>query len=206
MTPQTREKLLLTAARLFHEQGYAATGVATILREAGVNSGSLYHFFANKEALLGGVLQWYEDSLWPVVLGPVEQAEPDPVERIFRLLDWYREGMVASECRLGCPIGNLALEVSDTYPELRPRIDANFRGWAAGIEKWLQEAAERLPADCDTRALSRFVLTVMEGGLMQARAARDLAAFDDSVQILRDYLKRLLADHEAPTTAKESRP
>jgi AcrR family transcriptional regulator len=201
MTPQTRENLLLSAARLFHEQGYAATGVATILREAGVNSGSLYHFFANKEALLSGVLQWYQDNLWPVVLGPVEQAEPDPVERIFRLLDWYREGMVASECRLGCPIGNLALEVSDTHPEVRPQIDANLKGWAAGIESWLQEAADRLPEGCDIRALSRFVLTVMEGGLMQARAAKELTAFDDSVQVLRHYFTHLLAGHQEPVQA-----
>jgi len=40
----TRNKLLDAAARLFHEQGYAATGLSTIVREAGVNPGSLYHF------------------------------------------------------------------------------------------------------------------------------------------------------------------
>ena len=60
---ETRERLLETAARLFHEQGYAATGVATILREADANSGSLYHFFPNKDALLAGVLEWYRDHL-----------------------------------------------------------------------------------------------------------------------------------------------
>ena len=70
-----------SAARLFHEQGYSATGIATILREAGANSGSLYHFFPNKEALLLGVLNWYRDQLQPVVLGPREEQEPDPLER-----------------------------------------------------------------------------------------------------------------------------
>ena len=39
----TRERILRTAFQLFHEQGYHATGVATILREAGLNPGSLYH-------------------------------------------------------------------------------------------------------------------------------------------------------------------
>ena len=63
--------------RLFHEQGYSATGIATILREADVNSGSLYHLFPSKEALLvgfflaglvvlGGMQQWW---LQPIVSG-----------------------------------------------------------------------------------------------------------------------------------------
>ena len=194
MARDTRERLLDTAMRLFHEQGFAATGLSTILREAEVNSGSLYHFFPSKEALLQGVLERYQESLQPVVLGPIEEAEPDPIERIFRLLDWYRQGMVQTGVRLGCPIGNLALEVSDTHPAVRPAIDDNFHGWAAGIERWLDLAGDRLPADCNRKALSRFVLTVMEGGLMQARAAGDLGPFDDSVAVLRDHMERLLAD------------
>ena len=47
----TKSRIIETALRLFHEQGYTATGIATILREAKVNSGSLYHFFPSKEAL-----------------------------------------------------------------------------------------------------------------------------------------------------------
>jgi AcrR family transcriptional regulator len=183
--------LLSTAARLFHEQGYTATGVATILRESGVNSGSLYYHFSSKEVLLRGVLERYLELLEPVVLGPVEAAEPDPLERIFTLLEWYRNGMEATGCRLGCPVGNLALEVTDSHPEVRSIVDSNFEGWTAGIERWLDEAADRLPPRCDRRALARFVLTTMEGGLMQARAAGDLAPFDDSVAVLRDYVERL---------------
>lgn len=198
MSHETRDKLVDTAARLFHEQGYAGTGISTILREAGVNSGSLYHFFSSKEVLLQAVLERYHELLQPLVLGPIEEAEVDPIERVFRLLAWYREGMVATGCRLGCPLGNLALEVSDTHPEVRPTIDLNFRDWSAGIERWLEQAGERLPDDCDRRALSRFVLTVMEGGLMQSRAAGDLGPFDNSVDVLRDHFDRLAADAARP--------
>lgn len=201
MAPDTRDRILQTAARLFHEQGYAATGVATICREAGINSGSLYHFFASKDELLLGVLRWYEDHLDPIVMGPVEAVEPDPVERIFRLLANYRAGMVATECRMGCPVGNLALEVSDTHPEARPHIDVNFHNWAARIESWLVEAGERLPAGTDRRALSRFVLTVMEGGIMQARASDELGPYDDSVRQLRAYIDSLLERAAAESAA-----
>ncbi len=194
MPPETRERILETAARLFHEQGYAATGIATILREAGVNAGSLYHFFPNKEALLAAVLKRYEALLQPVVLTPQETAHSDPVERVFGLLAWYRAGLEATGCRLGCPIGNLALELSDTHPEVRPLIDVNFRNWASGIERWLDDAAERLPRDCDRARLSRFILTVMEGGIMQARTSNSLEPFDDSVAVLRDHFDRLLRE------------
>ncbi len=203
MAPDTRETILTTAARLFLEQGFAATGVATICREAGINTGSLYHFFPSKDALLIGVLKWYEDHLRPLVMDPIEQAEPDPIERIFKLLAWYRGNLVATDCRLGCPIGNLALEVSDTHPEARPFIDINFHNWADAILAWLDEGADRLPPDTDRRALSRMVLTVMEGGIMQARAAGSLAPFDDSVAQLRAYTDLLTG---AETGARDQRP
>jgi AcrR family transcriptional regulator len=189
----TRDRLVESAVRLFHEQGYTATGISTILREAQVNSGSLYHFFSGKKQLLIAVLRWYEEHLWPVVLAPVVEAEPDPIERIFRLLTWYRDFMKQSGCQLGCPVGNLALEIRDSDGEARELIDLNLRNWSEGILAWLQEAGDRLPASCDLEALSRFVLTVMEGGLLQARAAGSLDAFDSSVRVLRDYFDRLQA-------------
>jgi hypothetical protein len=127
----------------------------------------------------------------------------DPIERVFALLDWYRDAMVAGECRRGCPVGNLALEVADRHPEVRPDIHANFVHWAAGIEKWLREAGDRLVTDIDPAALSRFVLTIMEGALMQARASADLAAFDDSVRTLRDYFQRLAAPASGAASREE---
>src|SRR6185436_102793 len=52
----TREKLLATARRLFGRDGYEATSVEAVLREAGVARGSLYHHFDNKPALFDAVL------------------------------------------------------------------------------------------------------------------------------------------------------
>jgi len=192
-SPSTRERILNAALRLFHEQGFAATGISTICREAGVNPGSLYYFFPSKDALLEAALEWYRTQLHPIVMGPIEATEPDPIERIFKLMAWYRAGMVQTECRMGCPVGNLALEVADTHPQARPLIDLNFANWSAAIERWLEQAGGRLARNADRRGLARFVLTVMEGGLMQARAAGNLAPFDDSVAQLRAYLNLLLS-------------
>jgi len=189
----TRERIVQAALRLFQEQGFTATGVSTILREAGVNSGSMYHYFNSKEDVLRACLTWYLDNLDPVVMAPQrEQTPDDPVERVFTLLGWYRRFLVQVDCTLGCPVGNLALECSDQYPLVRDLIDQNFANWAAEIERWLDEAGDRLPGDLDRTALSKFVLTVMEGGVMQARAHQSIEPFDASVAVLRDYTDRLL--------------
>ena len=179
--------------RLFYEQGYHATGIATILREADVNSGSLYHFFASKEALLVGVLERYVEMLRPAVMDPAEAGASDPIERIFKLLANYRAGLEITRCRMGCPIGNLALELADDHPEIRKLIDLNFRNWIAVVHGWLENARERLPDDVNIDELAGFILTVMEGGIMQARAAASLEPFDASVRQLRAYFDRLLA-------------
>ncbi len=174
--------------------------MATILREAGVNAGSLYHFFPSKEALLEGVLEQYIRWLRPVVLAPAERATDDPIERVFALLAWYREGLVASACTLGCPIGNLALELGDSNPGACRLIHQNFENWARGVCAWLQRAGDRLPGEIDRMQLARFVLTTMEGGIMQARAAGAIEPFDDAVAQLRAYFRALEALARARTS------
>ncbi|MGQ0552957.1 MAG: TetR/AcrR family transcriptional regulator [Planctomycetota bacterium] len=196
----TRAKLLETAARLFHEQGYEATGISTILRESGVNAGSLYHFFKNKEDLLRGTLEWRLVELRPQVTDPVEAATGDPVERVFELLGQYRQMLEMTGCTMGCPVGNLALELADSHPDIRPLIHANFENWLDVVGGWIEAAGERLPADLDRRELARFVLTTMEGGIMQARASGTLAPFDQSVAHLRRYFQLLLQHASSPGT------
>ena len=113
---KTREKLVATAFVLFHKQGFSSTGVAQILRSADVNSGSLYHFFPTKEDLLIAVLEWCKANLWPEVIQPVFDRVSDPIERVFGVLDGYRQMLIITDCSQGCPIGNLALELADTHP------------------------------------------------------------------------------------------
>lgn len=186
----TRTKIVDAAARLFHEQGFNATAVSTILREAGVNSGSLYYFFESKEALLVGVLERYTELLHPVVMAPVEAKTADPIERVFVLLEQYRGWMAPLHFSMSCPIGNLALEVGGG--PARELVRKNFEGWIAAVRGWLEVAGDRLPRDVDRGRLAQFVLTVMEGGVMQARAAGEPGPFDASVAELRAYFEALM--------------
>jgi TetR/AcrR family transcriptional repressor of nem operon len=185
-TPGTRERLVDAARHLFWERGYAATGLAEILARADANSGSFYHFFESKDALLRTVLETYVDLLEPHVVRPAWAAATDPMARVFVLLDTYRQRLVDTDCRYGCPIGRLALEIDPENTPAHELIARNFTAWKQAIEACLRAADLPRPADVAT-----LVLTVMEGGVMQARAYRSIEPFDACVRQLRVHLDAL---------------
>jgi AcrR family transcriptional regulator len=194
----TRDRLVESALYLFWLQGYAATGIAQILERARANAGSFYHFFKRKEDLLLAVLQLYVDSLDSVIVAPVRDQYSDPVERVFGILAFYRRNLIATGCTYGCPIGRLALEIPHEQTDVHRRLADNFDGWTSAVEACLEDARGRFPAGTDLATLSTFVLTVMEGGVMQARAQRDIRPFDASVDHLRNYFLLLTATRPAP--------
>ena len=178
---------------LFWLKGYGSTSIADILSRSQVNSGSLYHYFPGKQDVLVAVLEAYRDGIWPMLLEPAFAGVDDPIERIFALLARYRALIVETDCAYGCPIGSLALELHEPDPAVRERMAENFDAWTAAIRSCLEAAAERLPPDLDRQAIAEFVLTVMEGAVMQARTHRDVAYFDRAVAQLRLYLDALAA-------------
>jgi TetR/AcrR family transcriptional repressor of nem operon len=195
--PSTRERLIDAAIGLFWEKGYANTSISDLLAAAHANSGSFYHFFASKEDLLLAVLDRYAELLYPQVLTPAWEGIDDPIERIFALLERYRMLVVQTDCTYGCPIGRLALEISPEQREVHRKLAQNFDGWTAAVSACLERTADRLPPDLDREQLSRFVLAVMEGGVMLSRSYRDVRPFDQSVAELRSYFNRLLSQrHE----------
>jgi AcrR family transcriptional regulator len=186
-----KARILSTAMRMFARSGYHMTSVADLLREASVHSGSLYHAYPTKQDVLIAVLEAYRDGIEPMLLEPAWQGVEDPIERIFALLGVYRRLLVETDCAYGCPIGSLALELHEPDPPVRALLAANFDQWVDHVASCLEAARDRLEPGIDARRTARFILTVMEGGVMQARTHRDIQAFDDCVLTLRDYLERL---------------
>ena len=195
--PDTRDRIIEAARDLFWEKGFNSTSIADILSRTQVHSGSLYHFFPGKQDLLVAVLEWYRDGIEDNLLAYAWTGVDDPIERIFALLNGYRTMLLTSDFAHGCPIGNLALEISEPDPRVRALIAANFDNWVGAIESCLRGAEDRLPKDLDRRALAEFVLTVMEGGIMQARTHRDISLFDRNVSVLRSHLDLLMRQREA---------
>jgi TetR/AcrR family transcriptional regulator, transcriptional repressor for nem operon len=186
--------LVESARRLFWLKGYHSTSVAEVLHEAGANSGSLYHFFPTKQDLLLAVLDWYLENLGPEVMEPAFRQESDPIERVFAVLEGYRQALLATDLTFGCPIGSLALELHEPDPPLREKLSLNFARWCAAVRECLDAAGHRLPPDADNDELAQLILSVMEGGVMQARTHRSIEPYDASVRQLRTYVEMLVRD------------
>jgi TetR/AcrR family transcriptional regulator, transcriptional repressor for nem operon len=193
----TQEALVETARQLFWEKGYNATSVADVLERASVNPGSMYYHFKTKDELLMAVLEKYKVMLRPALLAPVWEKISDPIERIFGLLAVYRQGILATDFGYGCPLGRLAMEIDPAMRDVHAGIAANFEAWSAAVAECLEAARQKFGKSLDVKTLSRFVLTVMEGGVMQSRSYRSIEPFDDCVRVLRDYFKRLMEEGSA---------
>src|SRR3954468_2303438 len=188
----TRDRLIDSARFLFWERGYAGTSMAELLAHAGVNSGSFYHFFDSKEALLRAVLEGYLQLLRPMVVDPAFAGVSEPLERIFAILAGYRGRILATECQYGCPLGRLALEIDPENAPAHQLIAQNFQGWIEAIRECLEAMKAAMPDGTDLDSLAAYVLVVMEGGVMLSRSYRSVEPFDRAVAQLREHFNLLL--------------
>jgi AcrR family transcriptional regulator len=189
--PGTRDRIVHSAVYLFWEKGFAATSVSDIVERAKCRSGSFYHFFDSKDALLHAVLDLYRQSFEAIIAEPAFATTDDPIERIFAVLAGYRDRLLQTDCTYGCPIGRLALEIDPANRKAFGLIGDNFAAWRGAIERCLADA--KLRAGIDKNDLASFVLTVMEGAVMQSRTFRNIDPFDAGVRQLRAYFELLTA-------------
>jgi len=188
----TRDRLIESARFLFWERGFAGTSMAELLAHAEVNSGSFYHFFDSKEALLRAVLEGYLHLLRPMVVNPAFGTVEEPLHRIFAILAGYRQRIIGTDCKYGCPLGRLALEIDPENAPAHALIARNFEGWIEAVRECLQRMKSALPADTDLDALATYVLVVMEGGVVLSRSYRSVEPFDRAVAQLREHFRLLL--------------
>jgi TetR/AcrR family transcriptional repressor of nem operon len=193
----TRQRIVEAARFLFWEKGYAATGLAELLARAGANSGSFYHFFDSKDAALRTVLETYRDLLDPLVVRPAFAAHAQPIDRIFALLEGYRQRLVSTGCQYGCPIGRLALELDPENAPAHALIAQNFTAWRQAVDACVRAAGIPQPED-----VAAFVLTVMEGAVMQSRAYRSIEPYDACIRQLRIHFSAL-ASASGPTRSRK---
>lgn len=140
-TPATRatgarERILRAASTLFRQQGYAHSSLDDILDRAAVRTIShFYYYFPSKEALALEVIdRWaeeYEADVFRPSLGNRAVPPRRRLELLFQLID--RRAARHPRGR-GCPLGNLAAEVSDRSPRLRARVADTFRRWERDIQ------------------------------------------------------------------------
>jgi TetR/AcrR family transcriptional regulator, transcriptional repressor for nem operon len=184
-----RERLIEAAAELWHTRSYADVGVSEICEHAGVQKGSFYHFFPSKRELALAVIdeEWMRDGVGkmaPLLTGPLP-----PLERILRFMDFGLEEQVALKAAtgatVGCPFGNLAVEMGNVDPVLRERLDRLFDEWAALLQVPLDDAVavgELEPVD--TWKAARAMLAFIEGLGVIIKAKDDPHAVTDLLPLI----------------------
>jgi len=143
--PATRQRLVESARYLFWEKGFAGTSMADLLAHAKVNSGSFYHFFDSKEALLREVLEGYLLALRPMIVDPAYASTPKPIERIFAILAGYRERILMTDSQYGCPLGRLSRSILRTVQRTSLSRKTSMDGLAPFASVWMRQLCQRIP-------------------------------------------------------------
>ena len=185
-----RERMIVSTALLVRERGARATSLDAVLEHSGAPRGSVYHHFPGGREQL---LREATDYAGRYVARRLERTAPeDPLAPIDTLLDEYRESLLASDFRAGCPVVAVAVESVEDGPDLRDDVVAAFDRWrrifargfaAAGIDA----------ARSDELAL--LVVAGFEGALILSRAYRDLAPLET---MRREIHTRVEAELAAP--------
>jgi len=174
------------------QRGYTAVGVAELCHEAGVNKGSFYHVFPSKRELALEVIDrfWAESA---ALLDRAVTGEGSPLDRLrgfFEDVHAHHQGH-QSQCGrvVGCPLGNLAQEMSTQDPVLRERLGEVFEMYVDRLERVIAEAVGRgdLPRQ-DTHRAARSLMALLEGAVLLAKTKDDpevLAGLgDDALRML----------------------
>jgi TetR/AcrR family transcriptional regulator, transcriptional repressor for nem operon len=188
----TRLRIVAAAADLILQQGVAGTTLDDVRAEADVSSSQIYHYFADKEALVRAVVDYRAQT----VVGDVHEPMLHAIEDIDGIRAW-RDKIVSTEegigCQGGCPLGSLGSELAELDHVARLDVAAGCSRWEAAIRGCLQGMRDRgqLVPSADPGQLATAMLAALQGGLLLAqieRSVRPLAAALDVMISLTESL------------------
>ena len=188
---QTRDAIVAAAKRLMQIKGYHATSLDDVLSESGAGKGTFYHYFRSKEDLGHAILDEIITSFIAQTLEPCfSDAGKRPLAQIRCFLERVVEIQRACNCVGGCPLGNLASELSDVHEGFRAKLADVFSAWRARLTVALDEAQRRgdVGAECRPSAVAHFLVASLEGAILMAKVSKDIGVMEQCVGELRRYL------------------
>lgn len=190
----TRSILLAAAAREIRVYGFQAASLSRILTRTGVTKGALYHHFPSKIVLGYAVV---DECFAPVLrrrwIDPLSADVPDPLSALIAVIRAVGREMNESEVLLGCPINNLAQEMSPVDEGFRKRIEALLDEWRGAIESTLRAADRQgcLSGKIDAKASAAFIVASLEGSIGMAKNAQSIKILQRCGKGLIGYLQSL---------------
>lgn len=197
MTPRlkhcsTRQKILDAAAIMIHQQGYQGTSIGDLLQTLNISKGSLYHHFSSKQSLGYAV---FDEIYAPNFLLEWEQVfvADEPITAMIDLLDGFRQHLTADMLVHGCPVNNLAQEMSAKDEGFKHRINAVMTAWRTKLGDALARAKGRGTIDpaIDPMRTASVIVASVQGAIGLAKNAQDLAFFHELLDGLENMFLRL---------------
>jgi AcrR family transcriptional regulator len=187
----TRERIIAAAAQEISDNGVVRTSLDEVKAAAGVSSSQLYHYFADKHALVLAVI----DRQSEMVLGAQQPllSNLDTIPALRAWADMLVAMLRQRECQGGCPIGSIGAELAETDPQARAGAAHGLRRWEHAIRDGLRRMHARgdLAADPDRLALSLF--TAVQGGFVLSQIYRDPTPMAVSLHTTIDHIASLTA-------------
>ncbi len=195
---ESRAKLIDAMRELSLTKGYPATTVDEVCATAEVSKGSFYHHFQTKEDIGNAALDSHFDELLVALTDEGDQSGAAPssptgaVDRLHAFLD--RASAVCSGPLLvnGCMLGSFALDLAETHPEVRARLDEQFTTLADYVAELIDAAGAEVGVELPTAALARQFLALIEGSIVLAKAHDDHSILATALDLFTQHLDLLL--------------
>ncbi|TXI46446.1 MAG: TetR/AcrR family transcriptional regulator [Methylophilus sp.] len=162
----THTRIVETAAKAIRRSGYSGTGVADIMKEAGLTHGGFYAHFASRDDMLAEAAS----QAGAETLAFTEQllTNAPQEQRLSTLMHAYLSDEHLTNIEMGCSFAALGSEMHRQAPEVRAASTQRIKQMIGLIEAELSQQASKKPHE---EAL--LVVSTMVGTLMLARAVDD---------------------------------
>ena len=191
----TRHRILQATFQEMHKHGYQGMRIDQVLKKTGLKKGALYHHFSSKQvlgyAVLEEIIQKRITALW---IDPLTSFA-DPLEGIHTLFTELENDWNDAFFSLGCPLNNLAQEMSPIDEGFRNRIQNFFKFWQKAIADALKRGQQQGIVDSaiNTENCALFILSSIEGVLGMTKSHQDKEVFYICSRELKRYLNALKA-------------
>jgi len=184
----TRRRILDSAASEFQQRGYHATSMHDIMRIAEVPAGSVYHHFPTKKSLgLAVIGERVAVSVAETWIEPMRKAS-SASKGILGVFDAVAKD-IGDRAVIGCPVNNLALELSLADVDFQRALQQVFDKWEKAIADRLCEKTARKTGAANPAGLATLVVAIFSGAMSLAKAAQNTAP----LRTCRRELVRLLS-------------
>jgi AcrR family transcriptional regulator len=173
-----RQKILDTASRLFHKQGYNSTGINQIIKESNVAKGGLYHIFKSKEELCIEYLNMRHD-FWFEKLTDFTSKARTAKTKIIAAFDFLYQMNIEENFR-GCSFLNILSEISSDNKSILSVIQNH--------KKDLRDFFARILSD-EKQDMIDHVYLLFESSIIESQLFRGQWPIEKSKKIVSSLLK-----------------